>query len=805
MESLIQDIRYGARTLLQSRTFTILAVLCLAIGIGVNGMIFSVTDAIVIRPFPYKDPERIVRVYETQPKGGINRAGVSYQNLRDWREQNTVFSDIAGLTFRSLTISSGEDPQRYLGGVVSWNLFPLLGVEPVIGRGFREDDDRPGAAPVVLISHDVWVRHYGSDRSVVGRTVQVNTVAHTVVGVMPPRFQFPQNQRIWVSLTPLEHAGARSDRNLTVYARLKPGVDLDRARREIGALAAQVSRQYPGGEGWTASLESLREDFIPEEVKLVTLTMMGAVTLVLFIACANVANLLLARATARHREISIRAALGAGRGRIVRQLLTESVLIALFSVPLGIMLAYVGLTLLDRSLPPDEVPSYISWRLDARSLAYVIAVSVTTGFIFGLAPAAQASRGNLHEALKEGSRGSGAGARRNTLRSALVVAEVALSLVLLIGASLFVRSFLNLKGASGGFDTAPLMTMRFYMPGERYREAEPKAQRVEDIIRRIEGLPGVQAASASNLIPLGGGGDEGPIQIDGRAVPRSEEPFVTFAGVTPHFFKTLKVPLLRGRDFTDPEGAARTPVAVINQTMAKRFWPKEDPVGKRYRVNEPQQGDWMTVIGVVPDIRHDDINPDDRPYAAAYVPYRYSATPNTGLTIRVSGDPALVTTAARSAIRSSDPVLPVFEAQTMEELRQLGFWEFRLFGWMFSIFGAIALILAAVGVYGVLSYAVSQRTHEIGVRVALGADRPAVVQLVVGQGLRLAIVGIAVGLAGAFGITRVIKSLLYNVSPTDPLSFAAIALFLTGVAFLASYLPARRATAVDPMIALRVE
>jgi putative ABC transport system permease protein len=543
---------------------------------------------------------------------------------------------------------------------------------------------------------------------------------------------------------------------------------------------------------------------LPQDVELMILAMMSAVTLVLAIACANVANLLLARASVRHREISIRSALGAGRWRIVRQLLIEALFIAIASAPLGVLFARLGLLLIDQGIPPDAVPFFIHWRLDARTLAYTIVVSLLTGILFGLAPALQAARTNLQSSLKEGGRGA-AGGRRARLRNILVVAEVAMSLVLLIGASLFVRSFLNLQHATVGFQTAPLLTMRFSLPGAAYDPPDAKARRVADIVRRIEGLPGVESAFASNFVPLGGGGGEEQIVIEGKTVERGKEPSVTFVGATPHLRKTLAVALVRGRDITESEETTRTPVAVINQTMAKRLWSDGDPIGRRFKTLSADKPEWFTVVGIVGDFRHYQGDSDDEVYPAAYVPYAFAPTLNTGVTIRTAGDPARFVSSAREQIRAADATIPVFQVSTMEDLRQRSFWQFRLFGWMFSTFGVIALVLASIGVYGVLSYSVSQRTQEIGVRMALGAARPDVLRLILGQGLRLAAVGVGVGLLGAFGTTRFLRTVLYNVTPTDPVSFGAVAIFLTLVALVASYVPARRAMAVDPLVALRNE
>ena len=803
---LSQDVRYALRSLLKSRGFTAVAVACLALGIGVNTTIFSIVDGVMIKPYPYADSDRIIVINSTNARRGIRRGLVSYPDFKDLRDRASTIATAAAFTGRSLTISDGStDPERYLGTTVSWQLFELLGTPPVHGRNFGPQDDRPGAEPVVLLSDHVWTRRYNRDVSVIGRAISLNGRPHTIIGVMPPKFAFPENSRLWVTLAPYAEPQSRDERNLQVFAKVKPGVTIDQARADITGAADRLAVEYPvENENWSAGVRPLSSWMLPDQVKLTILSMMAAATLVLVIACANVANLLLARAAVRQREISVRAALGAGRWRIVRQLLTEAVMIGTLSAPLGFAIAWIGLALVDRGIPPDQIPYFIQWSLDFRSLAYTVGIAMLTGIVFGLAPALQASRTNLQETLKEGGRGS-AGGSRAWLRSTFVVTEVALSLVLLVGAALFVRSFLNIQQAQVGFDTAPLMTMRFYLPGDAYASSDAKSRRVEDIVRRIESLPAVKAAFASNFVPLSGGGGGGSVLAEGRPAPAGEEPEISFTAVSPRMRQTLDIALMRGRDFTPTEGTTRTAVALVNQAMAKKVWGDDDPLGRRFRLKGERIADWFTVIGVVADFRHFQGDSDEPVFPAAYVPYPFDATLSTGLTIRVEGDPAPIAAAARQQIRESDPALPVFQVRTMEEVRQLSFWQFRLFGWMFGIFGFVALMLASIGVYGVLSYSVSQRTQEIGVRVALGADRAHVLRLVVWQGLKLAALGIVFGLGAAFGVTRFIRTLLYNVTPTDPVSFAGVALFLIAVAFLASYVPARRATAVDPIIALRGE
>jgi putative ABC transport system permease protein len=801
---LFQDVRYALRNLWHSKGFATVAILCLGFGIGLNATIFSVIDGVLLKPYPYPDPERILVVGQQRLRAD-GRAGLSYLDMRDWKEANSVFTTIAAVAGRSLTISDrGADAERYLGAGVSWDLFPMLGTPPILGRGFSAEDDRPGAGNVVLLGHDLWTRRYHGDERIIGQSILVNGRPHVVIGVMPPGFAFPNNQRLWVPLEPIVSQDPRNFRGLFAFGRMKPGVTMERARQELDAIAGRLAVEYPAtNEGWTSHLRTLRDAFLPPEVPLVLYLMMAGVTLVLFIACSNVANLLLARAAGRRREISVRTALGAGRGRIVGQLLTESVVLGLVSVPLGIALAAVGTKLIAAGMPPDQVPYYVQWELDWRSVGYTVFVAAATALVFGLFPALQVSRGNLHETLKEGTRGNTV--TRSFLRSSLVVLQVAFALVSLVGALLFVRTFMNLGGSDLGFDPKPLMSMRFYLTGDVYDAEDAKLLRVEDVVRRVEALPGVRSAFASNLVPLSGGGGGGMVIIDGRPSLKGEQSDISLIAVTPHLNATLGIST-RGRDFTDAEGWSHSPVAIVNQTMARRFWPDGEALGGRFRLSETPKVEWFTVVGVSPDVNLFGINPsNDQAPAVAYVPYAYQQTLNTGLTVRVDGDPASITSAVRSELRAADPNLPMFQVRTITEARRLSYWQYGLYGWIFGTIGVMGLLLAAIGVYGVLSYSVSQRTQELGVRVALGAGRRDILRLVVGHGLVLAAIGIVAGLALAAAAMPFARSLLYNVSPFDPLTFTAVATFLVMIAFLASYVPARRATRVDPVVALRGE
>ena len=798
------DLRYALRTLSRSKGFATVAILCLGFGIGLNATIFSVVDGVLLKPYPYTDPDRILVVGEQKPKTNDD-AGLSYLDMRDWTEANSAFSTIAAVSGRSLTISDGRaEPERYLGAGISWDLFPMLGTHPIRGRDFTSQDDREGAADVVLLGYDLWMHRYAGNEAIVGQSIVLNSKPHLVVGVMPQGFAFPNNQRLWVPLVPLVAKDQRDFRGLFAFGRLKPGVTMAQARQELDAIAGRLAAQYPStNEGWVSRLRTLRDAFLPDDVPLVLLLMMAGVTLVLLIACSNVANLLLARAAGRRREISVRAALGAGRGRIVRQLVTESLVLGLLSVPLGILLAVAGTRLIAAAVPPDQIPYYVHWEVDWRSVLYTVVIAAGTAIVFGLFPALQVSRGNLHDTLKEGTRGNSVA--KSFLRSSLVVAQIAFALVALVGALLFVRTFWNLGAFNVGFDPKPLMTMRFYMPGALYEEPDAKLRRVEDIVRRVEALPAVRATFASNFVPLSGGGGGGIAIVEGRATQKGEQKGISVIAVTPHFNSTLGLPIVEGRDFTDAEGWSHSPVAVINKQMKSQFWPSGDVIGRRFRLDGPNE-EWFTIIGVTPGFNLYGVDPgNDQAPAAAYVPFAYQQFLNTGLTIRVDGDPASVTSAVREAIRAADPNLPMAQVRTMSELRRLQFWQYGLYGWIFGTTGVIGLLLAAMGVYGVLSYSVSQRAQEIGVRLALGAGRREILRLIVGQGVALAVIGIVMGCVLAAMAMPAARSLLYKVSPFDPVTFSAVAVFLGGVAFCASFLPARRATRVDPVVALRGE
>jgi putative ABC transport system permease protein len=804
MDSFLQDLRYAARTLTKSPGFTIIAVTCLALGIATNTTMFSAFNAIVLRPFPFSNPDELTwidRKHEVRDWS----TPVSYKDFVDWKAETKSFTDLAAHSGRSVAITEGDEPERLQGEIVTWNLFPMLGIVPQLGRLIREDEDRPGAPGVALLSDVVWRRRYNADPGVINRVVSINNLPYTIVGVMPPRFRFPIRSEIWLSAVPLVHTSPRTAGELSVFGRLKPGVSVDAANREVATLSARLNDQFGMNKEWKGRVQPLAARFVEEEVHTITKAMMGAVMFVLLIACANVANLMLTRAAGRSREIAVRAAIGAGRWRIVRQLLTESVIIALLAGLIAVPLTNLGIRLIYLGIPPENpMPYYLEFTLDTPTLIYTGVVSLLTGVIFGLAPALQVSRGKVYEALKEGGRSGSTGIGRNKMRNALVISEVALSLVLLIGASLFARSFLSLQSKQVGYDPTPILSMRTYFPGTRYDSTSDKMQRVEDLVRRIAALPGVEAVAISNLIPMDGGGSGAQAVVSGATTERGKEPNIFWTGVAGGWFETVGIKATEGRTFTDAEWRDTQRVAVIDQYMATRLWPKGGAMGGQFRFASDSGAAWFTVIGVVPDVHNSGLDNREHELPTAYVPYRFLPARNNGLMVRArAGDPLALTASVRGAIRASDPVLPVFQVASLEKVRQLSYWQYKLFGGMFGTFGAIALFLAAIGVYGVISFGVSQRTRDIGVRVALGASSGNVVGMVVKQGVVLAAIGIGFGLLGAFGVTRAVSSILIGVSPTDPVSFAGVALFLVTVAAIASLIPARRATSVDPIVALR--
>ena len=803
----VHDLRYAVRMLLKNPGFTIVAVIALALGIGANTAIFSVVNTVLLRPLPYKDPERLVMVWEDASKVGYPRDTPAAANFVDWRDQNQVFEGMAAIADESFNFTGAGDPERLEGRRVSANLFPLLGVEPQIGRVFTAAEDQPGAQRVVLLSYGLWQRRFGGDSSIVGKPLTLNGESHTVVGVMPARFQFPtSDDQAWVpiSFTP-EEAANRNRHYLQVVGRLKPGVTLAQAQTEMTTIGARLAQQYPESNTDLGAVVTSLHEHLVGDIRPALLILLGAVGLVLLIACANVANLLLARAAVRQKEIAVRIALGARRLRLIRQFLTESVLLSTLGGVVGLVIAYTGLVLL-RTFIPENISQAREISIDLKVLGFTLFVSVLTGVIFGLAPAIQAVRFNQSETLKEGGRDAATGGSGKRLRSVLVMAEVAISLVLLIGAGLLINSFLRVRNVDPGFRSDNLLTMKIVMPDSKYLDRPRRIAFYNDLLQRVQSLAGVRSAAITTNLPLYRQGNSISVRIEGRPEPPpGQELIVVTRMISPGYFDTMTIPLLSGRNLSDQDTSTTPNVAVVSETMARNFWPNEDPVGKRIAIGEIESDrDWVNVIGVVKDVRQIQLTAAPKPQM--YLTFRqFGFFDSRDLVVKTDVDPASMAATVRKAVWEIDRDQPVSNIQTMEAILADSIARERFSMVLLAIFAGVALILAAVGIYGVMSYSVAQRTHEIGIRMALGAQTGTVLKLAVGYGLKLVIVGIVVGLIGAFALTRLMSTLLFGVTATDPTTFTLISLLLVGVAALASYIPARRATKVDPITALRYE
>jgi putative ABC transport system permease protein len=812
METFWQDLRFSARMLVKSPGFSIIAVVALALGIGANTAIFSIVNAVLLRPLPYEDPGRLVVLSEETPQ--LPGMSVSYPNFLDWRDQNRAFEHLAAFRFASINITGSGEPERVQGRMVSANFFETLGVTPALGRAPMAEEDRAGATPVAVVSHNLWQQRLDSNPNLTGKTLTLDGRVFAIVGVMPAGFRFYNTPTdVFVPLG-LE-ADSMSDRDshpgIYVLARLKPGVTIEQARADMDAVTGVLAQQYPvTNSNHSASVEFLHEDMVGS-IRPALLVLLAAVACVLLIACANVSNLLLARATAREKEIAIRSALGASRGRLVRQLLTESLVLSLAGGALGLLLAVWGKDLLV-ALGPASLPRAQEITIDGSVLGFTLLIAVATGIVFGLVPAFQAARIDLNEALKDGGRSPGAGPGRRGLRDALVVSEIALSLVLLVGAGLMIRSFVRLVQVDPGFDARNVLTAQVALPDAKYPERPQVAAFFERALERVRASPGVESASLITPLPLTGDGWQSDFRIEGRPIPdRGEFPNTDIHLVGADYFQAMGVPLVRGRGFTPADRLGAVNVAVINATMARREWPGEDPIGKRLKVGGPEElagpkekpEDWMTIVGVVGDVLQYGLDAD--PKTEVYIPHLQQPVSVGTLVVRAKADPASVTAAVREAIHGVDKDQPIYNVRTMEAIVSESVASRRLSMLLLGVFATVALVLAAGGVYGVMSYAVTQRTHEIGVRMALGAQPGDVLRLVVVQGMATVLVGIAVGLAGAFAGTRLMSNLLFGVDASDPATFVGIALLLTTVAFVASYIPARRAARVDPLVALRYE
>ena len=804
---MFQDLRFAARTLIKNPAFTIAAVLCLALGIGVNATIFSCVRALLLRPFPYKDPDGLVAIGESNRIRGWHMNPVSYPNFRSWQAQNSALSNIGVYTGASFNLASGDGAEFIQGGNISWTMFRTLGVAPQLGRDFNEDEDRVGSPKTIILSDRVWHDRFDGKRDVIGQGIMVNGVKHTVVGVMPPNFEFPAQAGAWTTMQS-DPLAQRGNHSWQVIGRLKPGLTIEQARKDLNGIAGSLETQYPASNlGWGVDAESLRDNQVGN-LRSVLMIMTASVAFVLLIACANVANLLLARASARSKEMAVRVALGANSGRLIRQLLIESILVALVGAALGIVFAYAFLQWIKANLLTG-IPFWMQFTIDGQVLLFTVAVAVVTGLIFGLVPALQSARPNLNETLRDaGARGSSAGRVRQRLRSSLVIGEVALSVVLLVGAALLIRSFLGMQSVKPGFDPSNLLTMRVTLTGPSYDSTYKRFAFWNRFLEQLNERPGVVAASITNNIPLGGSNNNSFFVVENQPTQLGSEPLLEIRWVSPRYLETMRIPVKRGRMFNQQEWAdsgVTGRVAVINEYMARKFWPNGDAIGKRFKFGNANDTSnrWITIVGVAADIKHRQLT--STPDLQGYMPYRQGGWNSAAIVVRTRGEPTLATGTVLSALKQADPLLPAYRILSMDANIERSYWQQALYGKMFGVFAAIAMVLAAVGVYGVISYAVSQRTQEIGVRVALGAQKSDVLKLIVGHGALLGGVGVAIGLVGALSVTRLLRTLLFGVSPFDPASFVGVSVLLTTIALVASYVPARRAARVDPVEALRYE
>ena len=821
MNTLFQDLRYGARMLFKNPGITFVVILALALGIGANTAIFSVVDAVLLRPLPYPESDRLVFLNETSK--AMDEISVSYPNFTDWRNQNQVFANIGVYNRDSYNLTGVGDAERIITGQVSADMFAALRVQPALGRLFTNDEDKPGGTPVVLLSYPLWQRRFGGQASILNQQLMLNNKSYTVIGIMPENYQFPSRVEMWVPVGQLSGEAtwlARGNHpGLYGVARLKPGVTFAQAKAEMDTIAANLEKQYQDSNaGNGIGTHPLLEVFVGD-IRRALWVLFAAVAFVLLIACANIANLLLARAQSRQKEMAIRSAMGAGRWRIARQLLTESVLLALIGGTLGMLVAQWGIKLI-LYISPDALPRSKEIGLDWRVLAFTIGLSFVTGVLFGLVPALQAGVVDVHETLKETGRGTSG---KHWLRSSLVVVEVATTLVLLVGAGLMIRSFYRLQKVNPGFSYDHLTSFTVALPRKKYAESEQREQFYNRLLENLRGLPGVEATAAASGLPLGNNGwQTGFIVADRPRPPREQTPLMEACLVTPDYFKAMNIPVKSGRVFDshddrswiagkdlsklddDEKQMAPLNSIVIDEEFARRYWPGEEAVGKRIAMGSEKDPRFLTVLGVVGRVKMESLGTDSK-RVQGYFPF--AQIPSGGMTVilKAAGDPNQLVAAVRQQVKTIDPDQPIYSVRTMDDIRAESVAPERLNLTLLSIFAGIALVLAVVGIYGVMSYTVTQRTHEIGIRMAIGAQPRDVFRMVIGQGMMLALIGVACGLIGAFGLTRLMASMLFGVEPTDPMTFAAIAVLLTGVALVACYVPGRRATKVDPVVSLRYE
>ena len=809
MNTLLHDIRYGVRMLMKHKGFSAVAIIALGLGIGANTAIFSLVNGVLLRPLPFPNSDRIIYFEGKNPAAGITESNISFLDFTDWSQQTDLFASTAAYWTGTANFGAdGAEPERVPRAGVTTGFFSVLGVQPVLGRTFVAEDDKGWPQTVAIISHGLWKRRFGSDPGIVGKQVQMSSFPLTIIGVMPSGFEYPEQTQVWVPTAVNLRDEPRDNRVWSAIARLNTGVDLKRVQTRLSAINAQLDKQFhETNKGWDVLISTLHERLV-REVKPSLLALLGAVGFVLLIACANVANLLLARSAARQKEMAIRAAMGASRTRVLRQMLTESILLSAIGGAAGLVLS-IWLTNVLMSMLPEGAPRLEQIGIDYRVLTFALGVSALTGILFGIVPALQASKLDVTSALKEGGR-SGEGNRRTNARSLLLIGEVALSLVLLIGAGLLIKSFLRLQEVRPGFNSHNVLIANLALQGPKYKDDQQCVEFFRQLIERLEAVPGVQAAGSSVNLPLNPSGyaiGRGFIP-EGRPLTVDENRDAMFSTITGDYFRALQIPLLSGRTFERRDNADGPKVVIINETTAKRhFGSPTAAIGKRlsiwsaFRGHRRDEKFMREIVGVVGDTKTGSLTGDGG--MQIYVPHAQDSQWNfMGLVIRTAGDPAAFATTLRREVQALDKDQPIYNVRTMDDVVMNSLGTRRVSMQLFAVFAIAALLLAAIGIYGVMAYTVTQRTQEIGIRMALGAQRSDVLGLVVRQGMTLAAIGVVAGLAGAFSLTRVMASLLFNVRPDDPTTYLAISFLLIVVAFLACYLPARRAAKLDPMIAL---
>jgi len=805
--SFFEDLRFGARMLTKDPKFTAVVVLALALGIGANTTVFTLVNAVLFRGLPFEQPGRIMHIASTRLTRGNNNMGVSYLDFKDWKVQTKTFQDLGAFSLETVNLSDqGNVPERYSGGRLTANTFALIGQKPMLGRDFLPDEDKRGSTAVVILGHGIWKTRYGKDPGIIGHPIRVNDIPATVIGVMPEGMKFPLNEDLWMPLIPVGPEEKRDAHDFSVFGRLKDGATLASARVEIEHFAKTQQKDYPKtNQGVGAVVKTYNEVFNGGQIRVVFLALLGAVGFVLLIACANVANLLLSRSLTRAKEVSIRTALGASRWRVVRQLLIESVLLGILGGVVGLLFSIWGVKMFDLAVADVGKPYWIKFTMDFAVFGYLAAVCLTTGLLFGLAPALHMSKVDINSTLKEGTRGSGGSSRMKYLSGTLVVGELALALVLLAGAGLMIRSFLKLYDLDPGFNANNVLTMRYQLNDAKYPTPDSRVHFEEQLLTRLAAVAGVDSVAVTSNLPMQGT-PNWRFEIEGQPfVEKEKRQTVSGIIVSPDYFRTLGIDVLRGRAFTNSDGLAGKTAVIVNQRFATKYWPKEDAVGKRIRLtHDSGEQPWLTVLGVSPDIKQGDFNHTEVE-PVIYVPYRQDAASGVAIMARSKVPPMSLTSSFRKEVLALDTNLPLYRISTLPETFVQQRWPFRVFGTLFAVFAVIALVLSSVGIYAVMSYAVSQRTQEIGIRMALGASTGNVMRLVLSLGAKQLAIGLAVGLALAFGVTRVLASLLVQTTPTDPVTFTAIVLLLVTVAFIACWIPARRAMRVDPLVALRYE